>query len=274
MKKALVFDRIKDDHIKNWLQCLIKYFENKNIEVHTSYGSNYNFHIKYDIIFVWNGQLDIYQPLINHAIKNNIKLLFIECGWFNQKQYYYVDPLGVNQNASIMNDNFEWINQDHIDKLNKFRQRYLDGRKWSTPGKYILCPLQIESDTNVINNAPYPKMQDFIKHTENKFPNDMVIFKTHPVCPNLNYKVNGNNALVRSGNFLEMAQDAKVVYGQTSTALLESTLLGAPTEAMGNCWLNKHKENKEKLLAALVEKQIPIGELNLDYWIGKYVNFS
>lgn len=271
MKRVLLFDRVKDDHIKNWLQGLIKYFENKNFQVDTSHGTHYNFHIDYDLICIWNGQLDIYQPLIDHAKKNNIKLLYLECGFFPQSRYYYVDRCGINAQASIMEDNLDWISDEHYIKLDEFRTKYLDGKKWNSPGRYILCPLQIPSDTNVLKNSPYKNLQDLINHVEENFPNDLIVFKNHPLLPNINYRVSGNNALIRQGNFLEIVQDAKLVYGMTSTSLLESSLMGVPTEAIGNCWLSKHKQFPEKLLAALIEKQIPVGEVELDRWMEEYI---
>lgn len=272
MKKILIFDRIKDDHIKNWLSGLIRYFQNKNIEVHTSYGTYYNFHINYDLICIWNGCLDIYQPLINHAKKNNIKLLFLECGPISQKQYYYIDEFGVNADSSLMNDNLEWIDSCHYLALDKFRFEYLKGKRWNESNQYILCPLQISDDTNIVKHAPFKKMQDFIHHVEQKFSDENIVFKTHPVQCNLHYKVKDSNILLKNGSFIELAQHAKLVYGQTSTALLESTLMNVPTKAIGNCWLSKHKGNEERLLAALVDKQIPINETDLDYWFGKYLN--
>jgi len=271
MDKIIFYDREPSDHIPRWLCGLIQYFQNRNFYIELCHRKQIPNFKDCKLFFIWNGAEEIHKSILDKAKQENIKTLFVECGFFPQKDYYYIDEKGINADASIMNDDFSWIKQEHFDKLDIFRKKYLNDYSWKSPGKYILCPLQIDSDTNVIKNAPYKNMQSFIAHVEEKFPNDMILFKTHPVLANLNYKVGPNSSIIRGGNFLDIAQEAKLVYGQTSTALLESALMGVPTEAIGNCWLKQHKGNKQKLLAALIDKQIPVGENNLDYWIGKFL---
>lgn len=272
MNKIVFYDRVENDHISRWLSGLVKYFKNKGYSIEYSHGIRYNSLENCKLLIMWNGAQDIHKPLIALAKNKNVPILFAECGFFPQSKFYYLDNKGINAQSSLMDDNLNWINNQHINNLNKLKNKYLAGRHWcgEENGQYILCPLQLESDTNIIKYAPYNKMQDFIHHCEMRFPNDKIVFKNHPVLPNLNYKTKNNNQLIKSGNFLDLAVDAKLVYGQTSTALLESALLGVPTEAIGHCWLRYHKSKKDQLLAALVDKQIPVGEDNLDYWISNY----
>lgn len=271
MNKIIIYDREFDDHIPRWLSGVVIYLQNKGFEVEPCYKNRIPDFNDCKLLMAWNGAQEIHKPLLERARQESIKVLFVECGFFPQSKYFYIDDKGINADASIMDDDFSWVTQEHLDKLELFRHAYLEERKWNAPGKYVLCPLQLENDTNITKNAPYTKMQDFINHVEQKFPDDFVLFKTHPLMPNINYKVNGGNAIIRNGNFLDFAQGARLIYGQTSTALLETALMKVPTTAIGRCWLNKHKDNKEKLLAALVEKQIPINEINLDKWILKYI---
>lgn len=272
MEKIIIFDREPMDHIPRWLSGLIVYLQNKGFQVETCHRNKIPDFSNCKLLMIWNGSEAIHQSILNRARQEEVKVLFVECAWFPQSKYYYIDDQGINANASIMYDDFSLITQEHLDKLELFRHAYLEGRKWNSPGKYILCPLQIPTDTNIIKNSPFKDMQSFIKHVEEKFPDDFVLFKTHPLMPNINYKVHGGNALIRNGNFLDFAQGARLVYGQTSTALLETALMKVPTTAIGKCWLNQHKGNKEKLLAALIDLQIPVGETNLDYWMNKYLD--
>ena len=274
MKKIIIYDREQQDHIPRWLSGLAEYFKNKNFGIETCHMHKIPDFQNCKLLLMWNGAEPIHQPILERARQENIRILFVECGPIAQKNYYYIDEKGINAQSSLMDDDLSWVSEEHVDKLELFRQAYLDNRKWNPPGKYIFVPLQIESDTNIIKNSPYKTMQSFINHCEEKFQDEYIIFKTHPLLPNLNYRIHGNNAIIRQGSFLDHIQEAKLVYGLTSTALLESTLMGVPTECIGDCWLNKHKGNEEKLLATLVDKQIPIGSSDLDYWIGKYVNFS
>ena len=60
------------------------------------------------------------------------------------------------------------------------------------------------------------------------------------------------------------------VVGINSTCLLESALLGTPTEALGDGLLRAHGHQTERLLAALVDKQVPVGSAEIDYWLERY----
>jgi hypothetical protein len=64
--------------------------------------------------------------------------------------------------------------------------------------------------------------------------------------------------------------EAERVVGINSTCLLESVLLGAPTEALGNGFLKAHAGREELVLAALVDKQVPVNTTDIDYWVSAY----
>ena len=93
------------------------------------------------------------------------------------------------------------------------------------------------------------------------------MFKKHPRDDE---DYSSSHQILLRGDFLDLAQDADLVYGINSTCLLESSLLGAPTEAVGNGFLKAHPNQQERLLAALADKQIPITETDLSYWLEKY----
>jgi hypothetical protein len=270
MSKLIIYDREINDHIPRWLNGLIEYFKNKNFEVELCHRKTIPDFANCKLFIIWNGSEPIHQPILNEARQNSVRILFAECAWFPQSKFYYLDENGINADCSLMDD-ISWVTDEHIKKLEQFKKNYISELCWKSPGKYIIVPLQLDNDTNIIKNAPFKNMQSFINHAEESFPNDFILFKTHPVLPNLNYKVKGTNALVRNGNLLEFSQDAKLAYGQTSTALLETCLMGVPTIAIGNCFLSKHRGHETQLLAALIDRQIPVGEINLDYWMNKYV---
>jgi len=262
--KIIIFDREINDHINKWLSGLLIYLRNKGHEVIESCLRKQQSLDNCDLFMCWNGQEKCHGPIIREVKERGIKILYIECAFFPQSKFYYVDKLGINATASIMNDDFSYISSEHIEKLNKFRHEYLGDRKWSSSGEYILCPLQLDHDTNVINNSPY-NIQEFINHVDSTFPCEKVLYKSHPLMPHLRY--NTKNEIIRNGNFLDLVQNAKLVYGINSTCLLESALMKVPTVAIGNCWLRQHKGNEEKLLAKIVDMQIPVSETNLDYWL-------
>lgn len=266
-KNIIIYDRIAHDHIDHWLMGLLSYLKNKGFNVQCRYDRfNYDKDIKdCCAVMCWNGQQAIHEPIKYTCKKYDVPFWYVECAFFPQSKYYYLDKKGINASMSLMDDDLSWVTQEHIHQFNIFREKYLAGRKYNGRGEYILAPLQIESDTNIIKHSQFKTMQAFIDYVENKYPNDKVLFKTHPVQHMLSYRT--KYPLIRNGQFLSLAQNAKLVVGINSTCLLESLMLGAPTIALGEGLVKKHSNNIEKLLAALVDIQIPINETNLDKWL-------
>lgn len=271
-KSILIYDRDPNEHIPRWLRCFVKYLQNQGYRVDTI-GGIYSGNIQqYSHIFMWNGNLPIHVPIKEAAASFNIPVTIVEVGWFPQTQFYTLDATGINAKSSLMTDDLSWITDEHLLKLDKFSDRYLQGKKWQSPGKYILCPLQLEFDTNVVEHSPYLNMQQFIEHVEAKFPDEEIVFKAHPVRASQKYKT--QNRIIRNGDFNQLAINAKMVYGINSTCLLQSVMMGVPTKSIGDGFLKAHAANQRKLLGALVDRQIPIGAINLDRWVWSFLEKS
>lgn len=268
MKKILIYDRVANDHIPRWLSGLVKYLHNHEYAVDTMSGICCKSIADYDFIFIWNGELSIHRSIKAQAQKYGIPIIIVEVGFFPQSRYYILDPEGINATSSIMDDDLTWVTDQHIKRLIIFAKQYLAGRSWLGDGGYILCPLQLESDTNIIKNSPHKTMQSFIQHVEQKFPDEEIWFKSHPLCSK-RYKT--KHLLISSGNFLDMAVHAKMVYGINSTCLLEATMLGVPVQAIGDGFVKQHGHQPERLLAVLVDRQISVGEVDLDYWVQPFL---
>ena len=134
-------------------------------------------------------------------------------------------------------------------------------------GDYILIPLQLADDTNIVNNSEFTNMQEFIDHCTSKFAGRKLVFKRHPYDSNI---YQSKHPIKKDGVFWQMTIKADLVYGINSTCLLESLLLGAPTESIGKGFIATHHHQTDKLLAALVDKQIPIGADDMHYWLDRY----
>lgn len=261
----MIYDRVPNEHL-GWLKQFINYITRSGYQPVMSYYDSWKQQSMFDLkcAFVWNGTLKAHQPMLSALRDNNVPVFYVECGWFPQRQYYYLDTNGINANMSLMERGLDWIEQKHLDKLQEFRQKYVGQRRWNRSNQYILCPLQLEGDTNILESSPFKRMQDFIDHTENKFKDKKVIFKTHPVKANLKYRT--KLPMITKGSFMDLAQNAELVYGINSTCLLETALMGVPTTSIGGGLMMQYKDKVEQLLAALVDMQIPIDESNLDYW--------
>jgi len=217
-------------------------------------------------VFMKNGDWPGCKRLKDVCEEAGVEWSVFEVGWFPQKDYWHLDSEGTNANSSLMRDDLSWVGPPQYAKLKLLRKKYKKGftRK---PRGYVLVPLQVESDTNIRLHSPFKRMQDFVRHCEKKFAGKPVVFKIHPKDPKVRLTGSGRNYIAHRESFVTLAQEASLVYGINSTCLLEAALLGIPVEAVGEGLLKAHAGNKEKLLAALADKQIPNGESDLDYWV-------
>jgi len=274
----LIYD-IYGDHIRDWLMGLVGYLREQG---HSVVPASQNGPGRRDAegfrrlldgidhVFLWNGNLDHYQPLRRLARERGVPVTIVEVGWFPQRKWYHLDPLGINAKSSLMTDDLAWIGDEHLERLRGFAGEYLQGRRWSGGGEYVLCPLQLEEDTNIQEHSPFGNMQAFIDHVERAmFPHQTVVFKAHPVAAQRRYRT--RTPIVRGGSFLKMAENASRIVGINSTCLLEAVMMGVPTTALGDGFLTAHRGRERKLLAALVDRQIPVGSTDVGRWVEPFL---
>ncbi|MDD9808059.1 MAG: hypothetical protein OXU34_07295 [Gammaproteobacteria bacterium] len=210
------------------------------------------------------------------CIEHKLPATYLEVGHFPQKDTIVMDRMGVNAESELMRGSLDFVDERIMQNYRRFVREWRANHRCATPSPeesgYIFCPLQLEDDRNIAKHSPYQSMQDFIRHVENKFPDDTVFFKRHPKDANPEgcYAISPKSRMV-AGDPLMWAKNAKLVYGINSTVLLEAHLLGTPVEAVGDGFL-RHPE-KEKVLAALVDKQMPRTAADYGYWLSRYSDF-
>jgi len=257
-------------HIRGWLANLGVYFtqiKKWDIEYTKSFCGNSK-HMaqeaaKSDLVILWNGEESCYSAAKEVCREKGIPCYIAEVGYFPQRKFFSLDPKGINASSSLMTDDLFWITEDHMQKMEQRKIALMDGRK-RTEGDYIFVPLQVPEDTNVRNYSPFKDMDSFIKHVEEKFKNEKVIFKRHP-RDKRSYR--SKFPVITEGSSLDYVLGCKRVYGINSTVLLEAALFGVSVEAVGEGFLKMHKDNQQKIIAALVDRQIPYDSTDLDYWL-------
>ena len=265
--KTIIYDE-SGYHHPRWLSNLKAYLKNKGHMVHVIVGTHSD-DVWYDMVkdcahlFMWNGAEPQHQPIKAVCDKTNVNWSIVEVGWFPQNKNWFVDNKGVNADAALMEDDLSWVTDADYAKLEKLREEYLQGRKWEQ-GDYVLVPLQLESDTNIVLHSPFKKMQGFVNYCERKFKRQNIIFKRHPLDRAEYYT---KHKLLTSGNFVDYALKSKEVYGLNSTTLLEAKLCKVPVTQLGDGYLKAHAGHPELLLAALAGKQICVEQEDLSRWI-------
>jgi len=280
------------DHVQPWLSGMVSYFESEGAQVEIWTRKTFRFRaleglkrpqsglrgriglkaIKRQLgdvehVYMWNGQNDHHQIVRGLCAEMGIPCSILEVGYFPQSKWFTIDQDGINATASLMRDQLDWVDDEHLKSLAELRDDYLGERKWRGGDGSILVPLQLARDTNVRDHSEVEDMQDLINLCEERFDGEQLRFKLHPRDES---SYTSRHPIVREGAFLDMAVTAERVVGLNSTCLLEAVLLGAPTEALGDGFLRAHAGREERLLAALVDKQVPVGETEIEYWISKY----
>lgn len=220
-------------------------------------------------VLVWNGQRPLYQ-IVYHYMPD-VKPTFVEYGFFPQSDYVYVDKLGVNQECSLMNDDLDWINENHLNALEALRANFLKDYRAETP-EYILVPLQVPDDANILNSSRFCNgMQEFIDYIDALYADNVkVVFKAHPKDPH-RHSYQYHNREVSELPFMTLLAKAEKVHGITSSTLYEALLAGVEVISEGTSLINVHRHQTEKLLAAMLDRQMLVNSDNIEQ---KFINYS
>tara|TARA_B100001778_G_C18592556_1_gene632991 strand:- start:1313 stop:2149 length:837 start_codon:yes stop_codon:yes gene_type:complete len=231
-----------------------------------SYGLNYHKvdltetvfktgdYIKYaKLVVIWNGMQQLGPLVTNLCDMRNIPKCYIEWGMLPQKQTYFIDPTGFC-GKSILCKDISWVNENDLVKLYETRLDLQDKYPISDEG-YILVPLQIENDTQILQFTKYRNMEEFIKDIEYMYPNNKIIVKTHPQST---AKRQFDRAVIApQKDFMLLASRASLVVGLTSTTLYEAAILGKPVVALGDHPLRYNDfYNRDRVLAGILALNI------------------
>lgn len=217
-------------------------------------------------VFIWNGSepgCDVVKAVCESA---RVPWCIVEVGWFDRMHHIHFDRLGINAASSLMTDSLDWVGET-APVIEESRRRFAGGQGYTTrEDGCVFVPLQLDVDTNIYRNSPFPTMARFIRHVMTVFPKDEVVIKVHPQDRSTYAdRLPGNVRIVRDGSVYDWAMKARLVYGINSNSLLESALVGCPTVAVGRGLFSAHAHQIDRLIAAAVKLQVPTSEINLTH---------
>jgi hypothetical protein len=214
-----------------------------------------------DLAYLFNGMHPVMSDAKKLVAEFNTPIIYMEVGWFPQKDHWYFDSQGTNGNSTLHHDNLDWLTPYDFKHLETRRHEYQGGRTLTDKG-YILVPLQVPGDTAHIW-SPFETTSDFIGYTRRIYEGREIIFRRHPKSKeplhNLNLGTHGK------GDLLDLICGASFVFGINSTTLLESALIGKKTISCGKSFLEIGK-NQEEAIAALLARQVPCTCTRLEPW--------
>jgi hypothetical protein len=211
-------------------------------------------------VIVWNGAMAIHQPILYRCENLQVEVTYAECGFFPQHEHFYFDKKGVNAKSQLYDDELNWLEEKAFLKLEKIRDKYRP-KFQVRAGNYIFVPLQVPSDSNIINNSRFNNgMQEFIDYIEEIYPQEIIYFKPHPKDRlKSSYKFK-RGLVVEGGDLIKLIAEAKLVHGINSSVLYEAALIGKDIKVEGNCLLKTHQHQNDKLLAAMVARQFAVSD--------------
>jgi hypothetical protein len=213
-------------------------------------------------LIVWNGSFPAFVPILTQVKRLSQNITFAECGFFPQAQFFYLDKCGVNAQSQLYQDDLTWVTVNELSMLEKARSHYQTQHQVEQ-GNYILVPLQVPTDSNIINHSRFTNgMQKFIDYIEALYPDEQLWFKPHPKD---RFKDSYHYRLGKSveGDLNALIAGAKKVHGINSSVLYEAALMGKEVIVEGDCLLKQHAGNTEKLLAAMLARQFHINDTNV-----------
>ena len=205
---------------------------------------------KDEISIVWNGR----------KYPASKRIIYCEHGWLPRGSYQ-VSPKGINADSHI--SPFHWDGEPISMKDKEMVDRYLLSLREESvasheymkttapianglPKSFILMPLQIEQDTNILRHVPknLRRMQDVIDFVSKSNPPYPVIFKQHPadrkrMNQHLNLKTRRKKDVLRrhdKGNIHQILKsgNCKGIISLNSNVVHDGLLWGIPSVVLGN----------------------------------------
>jgi hypothetical protein len=225
-------------------------------------------------VIIWNGSTSAFLPIIEKLKALKVEVTFAESGFFPQHRHFYFDRLGVNNSSQLYFDDLSWVNEQMLQNLKQLRQQLLSASQdgMNTQEHYIFVPLQVPSDSNVLNHSKFTKgMQPFIDFIEAQYPKQNLVFKPHPK-DRLSHTYRYSHGKVSSEDTMRLCAHADIVHGINSSVLYEAALLGKKVRVEGDCLLKKHIMQVDRLLVAMCYRQFTVTDTYFD--LGKLQAFS
>lgn len=190
-------------------------------------------------VYVWNGKFDYQQQFLSSLQRHGIQVNFIEVAWFDQKDFYYVDPLGVNGDSqlSICGSTLQVSIEDSQVKsfVRAYRERLPKNRSIQVRHR-VLVVFQVDTDSNIRFHSDFNNMKEFFEVIDQWFPEHYeFLVRLHPKG-HYPYQIDSAQRAVTisDGNsLLEDIASCDFVVGVNSTVLLQSVALGVPALAFG-----------------------------------------
>jgi hypothetical protein len=249
-----------------------------------------------DFVFCWNGSSPGDLITATLAAAAGAKMLFSEQGWFPQSKTLYFDMTGTNARCSTRHKFYPALDDKSQSRFIKLRSDYLkaigmeqlfDSTAFSIAppdlSKPIFVPLQDERDLNIVQDAPFKKMDEFVGFLHERLPGMTLLVRPHPKFPNPHLSEYANVVIddPKKPMFQSLSECGMVV-GINSTTLLESALLGKTVVSYGEslatgsgllCDLRPgdtldpetirvNSDTASSVLLALLKKQMPRNSLS------------
>ena len=191
-----------------------------------------------DLAMIWNGQAEHQQDFMAWLrAAGGCQTLFLEWGWFPQREFFYWDRDGVNARCSIARRPSPPLDDAQREQIRAWKSAYTEAyRTVVERRKQILVPLQVDTDTNVTLHSPFASMAEFLQHLAAAVrPDYDVIVRPHPMasypydidCGRANFRVDRHSPLY------ELIAASEYVIGINSTVLLEALAFEKKVFAFG-----------------------------------------
>ncbi|MDI4652868.1 MULTISPECIES: hypothetical protein [Pseudoalteromonas] len=196
---------------------------------------------QFDEVLIWNGNFE-YQQTFLSCLQTypNIQKQFAEVGWFDQSNSIYIDPYGVNGKSLLAKTCPPALNHSELEKVSGFITEYTKDYlrvNCASNTLKILVPLQVDTDSNILNHSPFSSMQAFIDFLADWLPdkNVEIIVRPHPKAT-YNYALKSNRKdfiFDASGDIKSKIAESDIVIGINSTALIQALAFRKPVMAFG-----------------------------------------
>lgn len=193
-----------------------------------------------DRLIIFNGYAS-QSSGVTAYLKTKYSTLFMEQAWLPQANNVYLDHEGLGGRSWLAKQDLAAsnlpINEDAVANIKK----HFDPGANPLPsfGDYILVPMQVEHDTQIVLDSPYFKtMRSLVDYVLHHFPDFRVVVKLHPRSTQTLSQRKTEHIVGPDITMNRLAAYARAIIGINSTSLVEALVHEKPIISLGNSILS------------------------------------
>jgi hypothetical protein len=228
-----------------------------------------------DAVFMWGGHWPGQAVIKKSADKFGAKTYVFSDPIFKRRDHILIDSEGSLGGSSLMHDPLDWVGkmemygyEAHRDHMHNSTQGMRSG--WVGGNGHVLGVVELINSYDFLAYSPFRDLQEMVAVCESIYPENEVWWvstsNTKGMWDNIEMR---HDSRVFKKTYLKsrLIKKADGVFGIANPMLYDALMWGAPITVHGQCPLLNSPASRDKLMAAILRRTVPIATEDIQPWL-------